>query len=124
MKMVAGLILLFSCVLSLEALAARTSKTDLDCPKLVSDLRGMKNAQQAMMHSFVKKNDTIADALDEMAKDQRHLNGLTLKRSARTFRQHEAREAKLVSRFETASTELLNQVEQCLMKETRLSSNK
>lgn len=117
--MVAVVLVVFG--VSLSAFA-QTDK--VDCPKLISDLHGMQKAQQTLMKSFVKKNDTIADALDGMAKDQRNLNGLTLKRSAQTFRQHEIREAQLVSRFETASSQLLDQVEICLMKDTRLSANK
>jgi hypothetical protein len=123
MKMLAVLLVGFSVGLSVLAQASSQNLT-VDCPKLISDLQGMQKAQQAMMKSFVKKNDTIADALDHMAKDQRNLNGLTLKRSAQTFRQHQVREAQLVSRFETASGQLLDQVEQCLMRDTRLSSNK
>lgn len=123
MKMVAVLLVGFGVSFSVLAQASSQNLT-VDCPKLVSDLHGMQQAQQVMMKSFVKKNDTIAEALDHMAKDQRNLNSLTLKRSAQTFRQHQVREAQLVSRFETASSQLLDQVEQCLMRDTRLSANK
>lgn len=133
MKMVAVVLLGFG--VSLSAFAQTNKQNSMkesdkivpqkvDCPKLISDLQGMQKAQQALMKSFVKKNDTIAEALDGLAQDQRNLSGLTLKRSAQTFRQHEVREAQLVSRFETASSQLLDQVEICLMKDTRLSANK
>lgn len=103
---------------------AQTAERSIDCQKLISDLREMRQAQSKVMTSFVKKNETIADALDYMANDQRNLNALTLKRSAKTFRDHRAREEQLVVRFETASDQLLDQVEQCLVASTRLSANK
>lgn len=133
MKMVVVLSLVLGAALPAFAIKKTSAKNPIkaaavektaDCHQLISQLKEMKSAQHAMMTSFVKKNATIADALNQMASDERDLTPLTLRRSAKTFRDHQARESLLVGRFETASDQLLDQVEQCLMASPRLSSNK
>jgi hypothetical protein len=123
MKMVA-VILSLVLLAVLPAKAQTGTQTQTKCQRLVIELHEMEKAQQAMMTSLVKKNTTIAEALNHMASDHRNLNSLTLRRSAQTFHDHQARETQLVSRFETASDQLLDQVEQCLTASPRLSANK
>jgi hypothetical protein len=81
----------------------------------------MNKAQQTLLGSMVRKNESMAETLDQYAygfeqKGQRvqRLDLLSMKHSAQAFRKHGEREMSLVTRFEKSSDELLSKVEFCL----------
>jgi hypothetical protein len=84
----------------------------------------MQAAQKQLMGSFIRKNDTMAQVLEQNANRleaqmnrQRSMKRSDLKAlrvSAQTFRGHDEKERALVARFEKASAQLLGQVQECL----------
>jgi len=106
-----------------------SSLASIKCESLVKDLRAMQAAQKQLMSSFIRKNDTMAQVLEQNAKrlETQMAQRRSMKRSdlralrvaAQTFRGHDEKEQALVARFEKASTQLLDQVQQCLAKDER-----
>lgn len=94
------------------------------CSDLSSDLRAMQKAQDALLESMVRKNESMASTLDQYAqtlnskKTVRKTDIVGMKKSAVAFRNHQEREEKLVQRFSNKTEELLSQVEQCLKSKT------
>ncbi len=109
---------------SLSSLAASNR-----CDSLAKDLKAMQAAQKQLMSSFIRKNDTMAQVLEQNAdrletqliqrRAMKRSDLQALRVSAQTFRGHDAREQALVDRFEKASGELLDQVQKCLSKDER-----
>jgi hypothetical protein len=106
-----------------------SSMASIKCESLTKDLRAMQAAQKQLMASFIRKNDTMAQVLEQNAKrlEAQMAQRRSMKRSdlralrvaAQTFRGHDEKEKALVARFEKASTQLLDQVQQCLAKDER-----
>lgn len=111
-------------VLTIAATYAQAASPNVDCRAVISQLKSMKQAQQTLLNNMVQNNDTMASTLDQyagelkMSSQKRHpvsakeIHGL--KQSAESFRQHKAREEKLVAKFDQASSALLTKVEACL----------
>ena len=95
------------------------------CSALVKELKAMQSAQKQLMSSFLRKNETMAQVLEQNAHrlDAEMTRHRSIKRSdlkalrvsAQTFRGHDEKERALVSRFEKASAQLLVQVQDCLV---------
>ena len=110
---------------SVSVLAAPSKK----CETLAKDLKAMQAAQSQLMSSFIRKNDTMAEVLEQNADrlDHKMTTQRSLKRSdlealsvsAKAFRGSDQREQALVNRFEKASAQLLDQVRECLEKDKR-----
>ncbi len=102
------------------------------CADLIQDLKAMQQAQQQLFYSFDQKTTSIATTLDlhseNLQKAQKKYGKLKktdfkgLNRSADALRNNQAKEAELIARFEKASSQLLDQVQSCLEKNTRISS--
>lgn len=117
---------------STSAILKKPAATAVTCAELAEDLKAMQSAQKQLLQSLAKKNETIAQVLDQNATqlEKRMAKNRTLKRSdlqslrvsARAFRGHDKRETALVTRFEKASNELLAQVQICL-NERRTAKN-
>lgn len=94
------------------------------CAELTDDLRAMQKAQASLLDSMVRKNGAMASTLDQYAqnfskkRNLRKADLIGMKRSAQAFRSHEAREEKLVRRFQAKTDELLTLVEECLKAKT------
>jgi len=117
-------VLIFFLSLSSLSFAATNLSAD-NCASLVKDLKAMQAAQKQLMGSFIRKNDTMAQVLEQNANrletemnKQRSLKRSDLKAlrvSAQTFRGHDEKERALVARYEKASAQLLGQVQECLV---------
>lgn len=125
----AGVFAILLFISHVTATAASAGKSDRTCASLVKDLKAMQTAQKQLMASFIRKNDMMAQVLEQnasrletqMAK-QRSLKRSDLKAlrvSAQTFRGHDEKEQALVARFEKASSQLLVQVQECLTNDPR-----
>lgn len=99
------------------------------CETFAKDLKAMQVAQKQLMATFIRKNDTMAQVLEQNARrlETQLVHRRSLKRSdlnalriaAQTFRGHDEKEQALVNRFEKASASLLEQVQKCLTKDER-----
>lgn len=84
----------------------------------------MQAAQASLLKSLSQKNESMAKTLDQFSRNFEDLaqskksvqrkDIVGLKISAKAFREHGNREDQLIQRFETATSELFNQVESCL----------
>lgn len=106
-------------ILSLIVLAAFETQAQSDCSILVKELQAMKRAQSSVLQSFVNKNDSMSRALEMQAdhlEKNEDINESTqsLRQSAKAFRRHKEREQQLISRFDSASAALVDQIEKCL----------
>jgi hypothetical protein len=111
----------FAAVLTQEAYAAKKSP---DCDKLILELRAMKKAEAILFANMTENNETMASTLDQYAGELKQAATYkrpvtsrdikSLKSSAQAFRQHKAREKKLVAKFGQASDRVLIKVESCL----------
>lgn len=113
-----------------SALASTAGRpNDLRCRELVKDLKDYRTAQSTLMQSFLQKNETVAETLEIYAgnlakpdKKARKANQASLQQVAQAFRSHGERESKLVRQFDTSSSELLDQVSECLSRIDSVSS--
>jgi hypothetical protein len=111
-----------SLFIALPTVFAKESVSETSsCNQLILQLRAMEKAQESLLGSMVRKNESMATTLDQYAqnfedKGQRVQKSdlLSLKRSAQAFRKHGDREKGLVVRFEKSSEELLSKVQSCL----------
>lgn len=107
----------------LFVLAAQVSEAR-SCGDLSQDLRSMQKAQDSLLQSMVRKNDSMATTLDQYSetlsvkKAVKKTDLIGMKKSAEAFRKHQDREEKLVQRFQIKTAELLEEVENCLHSKT------
>ena len=117
------------CMIIVIAIAAVQSQAlqqpeKVSCQALVAELRAMKQAEKTLLTNMVQNNDTMASTLDQYAVELKdsasHKKPVTtkdvksLKQSAQAFRQHKAREQRLISKFDSASATLIDKVQSCL----------
>ena len=83
----------------------------------------MQKAQQTLLRTMVRKNDSMAETLDLYADQFKQKNGKInnnqingIRKSAHSFRKHSTREEKVVKQFEDATRQILTKVEKCLKK--------
>lgn len=91
------------------------------CLELARQLEQMANAQSKILYTMVKKNDSLADTLDHFADD---LGGtgqkvkksdiISIRKSAKSYRGHSARESELVDSFSQRTGLLIEKVSDCL----------
>ena len=100
------------------------------CESLIQDLKSMQGAQQELLTSFMRKNETMAEVLDQQA-DRLEKNLIlhqTFKKSdfrsmhvsAEAFRSHQVKEIAIVDHFGKAVSELLEQVNTCLSSSVKI----
>lgn len=102
------------------------------CAELIDDVKAMRQAQSQLFNSYDQKTSSIATTLDlhseNLQKAQKKYGRLKktdfkgLNRSADALRKNQLKEANLIARFEKASSQLLDQVQSCLEKNTTISS--
>lgn len=95
------------------------------CSILALQLENMQSAQRHLLQSFLRKNEMMAQVLEQNAQNIEHKisNGqLTkssdlgaLKQSAAAYRGHQNRESHLINKFEEASSKLIDEVQRCLI---------
>jgi hypothetical protein len=103
---------------------AAANLTANKCENLIQDLKSMQAAQTELLSSFMKKNETMAEVLDQHAdrlekslilhQSLKKTDLRSLHLSAEAFRGHQQKETAIVDRFGKASNDLLDQVEACL----------
>ncbi len=100
------------------------------CESLIQDLKSMQGAQQELLTSFMKKNETMAEVLDQQA-DRLEKNLIlhqsfkksdfrSMHVSAKAFRSHQQKELLIVNHFGKAVNELLEQVNSCLISSVKI----
>lgn len=120
-----GLILLLWGFLNVaDASSNLTSKPAKTCNELSKDLEGMKNAQNSLLSTFVRKNEMMASVLEQNASKMEakieQNQGIkisdihSLKNSAEAYRAHDLKEKELVSKFEKASENLIQEIQKCI----------
>jgi hypothetical protein len=91
-----------------------------NCNALSRQLNAMVRAQKSLLQSMVKKNDVLANTLDQYAQDFKSQGGIkksdikSLHQSAKSFRGHSRRELILVKRFESKTNQLIAKISACL----------
>lgn len=105
--------------LGIQAQAQLQEGQNLNCQQVKIQLRGLQEAQEELLKSFLNKNLAMAGTMDEHAKRlqksaKRTKQVKSLRDSADSFREHHQREAKLIARFEQASREVLRLAEKCM----------
>lgn len=110
-----------------------TQAAPVDCSSLVQSLKEMRQAQSQLLRSFSKKSEVFAMVLDQNARKLEKTASTgrkleksdlkTLDASAQAYRNHQKKEAALIASFESASDELLEQVQNCLQPRKRNSQN-
>jgi hypothetical protein len=102
-------------------LESRSTSNTHSCNQVMKQLEMMNLAQKSILDSMLKKNEVLASTLDHYAndferRDQKilHSDLLSLRNSAKAFRKHEAREQKLVNKFEEQAAQLITKVNVCL----------
>ena len=95
--------------------------SEYNCKSIPEDLKAMREAQDYMLESMVRKNTSLAETLDLFAKDfsskkgrLKKLDFQKLKGSAEAFRGHAQREQGLVDRFESTTADLVARIQKCL----------
>ncbi len=114
-----------------STVVSQSGNSSNKCENLIQDLKSMQGAQKELLQSFMKKNETMAEVLDQQA-DRLEKNLVlhqSLKKydlspmhvSAEAFRSHRVKEAQIVDRFGKASGELLEQVKACLAVNSKIA---
>jgi len=93
------------------------------CLELAKQLEQMANAQSKILNTMVKKNDSLADTLDHFADDLgstgqkvKKSDIISIRKSAKSYRGHSARESELVESFSQRTGWLIDKVSECLKK--------
>lgn len=96
-------------------------KIEQTCEESQHQLQDMLRAQDTLLKSMLKKNDSFAGILDQYASELVELNRkvgpreiVSLRSSAKAFRKHKEREQNLINRFGKKSFELVQRVNECL----------
>ncbi len=95
------------------------------CSQLALELENMQGAQKHLLQSFIRKNEMMAQVLDQnaqqienkiLSRQNLKVSDLgTLKGSANSYRGHRTRESSLINKFEIASSKLIDEVQKCLL---------
>jgi hypothetical protein len=100
-----------------------------ECVNVSLQLHEMQKAQDILLESMVKKNDSLAGTLDQFADDlsshdqkSKKTDIVGMHKSAEAFRGHSDRELLLISKFEKKSQELIEKTSKCLAQNNSLSS--
>lgn len=99
------------------------------CSQLALELESMQGAQRHLLQSFIRKNEMMAQVLEQNAHQiETKINSRqnvkvsdlgTLKGSANAYRGHQSRESNLINKFEAASSKLIDEVQRCLLSSSR-----
>lgn len=105
-----------------------TANKDISCTEYSRQLIHMADAQNKILNSMVKKNDSLAETLDGYADDfdnqkkqVKQADLVSLRSSADSFRHHSVREHKLVQEFNQKTLSLIEKINMCLKQKNESS---
>jgi hypothetical protein len=96
------------------------------CSELVSELKTMQKAQQAMLTSLTANHETFARTIEDLTSEielrERQVPDDALRsmdKTAQAFRQRGNQARQSVAKMDAATTDLVQRIEKCLKGKTR-----
>jgi len=101
--------------------AFSATKNKQGCTGLSKEIELMQKAQRQLLKGLVKKNQLLAEKLEKQSEklsssshQASQLEALDLRKSARLLRDQQVKEERISSKFQLATLELMQKVQNCL----------